>query len=270
MNAHTEVLLELCAGYELGILDAADRARLEEHLAEGCPQCEAELRRLSESMLLLAAAAPQHPAPAAVRDRVLAAVRAEAGPTGRATISPLPRRERARTSPLTWVWAAAAVLLAVAALALWRNAQRTSVELAQVHTDRARLERELAEERRWAATLTAPAARVVALAPTPAAPSTAAPLNARVMFDPATHRALAVFENFAPPAGHDYQLWAISDHGPSSLGVVHADSSGRAVVRIENTGDPAKLGAFAVSLENAGGAPTPTAPAGPVVMVGKL
>jgi anti-sigma-K factor RskA len=93
---------------------------------------------------------------------------------------------------------------------------------------------------------------------------------ASVAYDPATRRALVTCENFTAPAGHDYELWAIRASGPESLGLVRADTGGRAQIRIPDAGDPATLGAFAVSLEARGGAPTPHAPAGPVVMVGKL
>lgn len=264
MSAHTPALLELCADYVLGTIAPADRARLEAHLADGCAECEAELTALSEGAFLLAASAPPVAAPRRVRERVLAAVNAEPQrPSAR--VAPLPVRPRA--SRMAWVWAAAAAFIAAFSIGLWRDVQRAERQLGEARTQMGQLEQELANERRWAETLAAPGAHVVALATTPA---TQAPLIARVTFDPATRRAVVVCDHFAPPAGHDYQLWAISDQGPASLGVVHADANGHAQVRIDNAGDPAKLAAFAVSLENQGGAPTPTAPAGPVVMVGKI
>src|SRR5205814_5887750 len=128
-----------------------------------------------------------------------------------APISPLPRRERSRPSPMTWVWAAAAALVAVFASGLWRDVKRTETQLGQAREQLGQLERELEDERHWAETLSAPDARVIALAATPA---TQAPLVARVTFDPATRRAVVVCENVAPPAGHDYLMLAISDYGP--------------------------------------------------------
>ena len=41
-------------------------------------------------------------------------------------------------------------------------------------------------------------------------------------------------------------------------------------MKLPDTGDPAQLAAFAVSLEKAGGSTSPSGPEGPVVMVGKL
>jgi anti-sigma-K factor RskA len=41
-------------------------------------------------------------------------------------------------------------------------------------------------------------------------------------------------------------------------------------MHVSDLGDPTALAGFAVSLENQGGSGNPTAPAGPVVMAGKL
>ena len=79
-----------------------------------------------------------------------------------------------------------------------------------------------------------------------------------------------MFEHVTAPTGRDYELWGLHPSGPRSLGLLHPDARGRAVVRLEDAGDPATLQAFAISLEPAGGSPDPAAPSGPVVMVGKL
>ena len=83
-------------------------------------------------------------------------------------------------------------------------------------------------------------------------------------------QAMIVFTNFTPPAGTDYELWALRGGPPQSLGLIRPDASGRAIVKLPDTGDPAGLAAFAVSLEKAGGSRSPAGPEGPVVMVGKL
>jgi anti-sigma-K factor RskA len=184
--------------------------------------------------------------------------------------APIPLRVRRRPSRLVWGLAAAAALLAVAGAMSWMNAQRATRELAAARAENARLAARLEDERRWAQALASPAARTVSLAATPAAAGLAGPPTARVTYDPVSRRAIVVVANFVAPAGKDFELWAITKAGPASLGLVRAAPSGEAVLRLENVGDPATLGAFAVSLEEKGGAPTPHAPAGPVVMVGKL
>lgn len=73
---------ESLGAYVLGQLPADERAGLEAHL-DGCPRCRAELEQLQPVARLLPLADPerigaQAPAPpAALRDRVLAAVRGE-------------------------------------------------------------------------------------------------------------------------------------------------------------------------------------------------
>ena len=178
---------------------------------------------------------------------------------------PLPRTRRTAARP--WSWAiAAAVLLALTAIT-WKVVDTLERELSATRSQMTALRQELEDEKSWLAVLESPRARVVQLQPTP---DGSAALAARVIFDPATRRAVVVGESLTPPLGKDYQLWAITAAGPASLGLVRADASGHAVMKLADVGDPQSLGAFAVSLEREGGAPTPNAPAGPVVMLGKL
>ena len=271
MSPRHEELADLCAGYVLGSLNAEERRSLENHLEEGCSRCEAELNRLGAGASLLAESVPSLKAPKALRDRVLNAVRAEPIPEGaaRRTPPPLPLRApaRRRVSIATWAWAAAATVIAVVGALQWRAAVRLERMVADTRGELAQLRQQLEDEKRWAALPDAPRALMVRLEPTP---DGSPELSGRVMFDPATRRAVVAFSNLSTPEGKDYQLWAISKSGPSSLGLVRADSNGRAVIRLPDVGDPSTLAAFAVSLEQKGGAPTPSAPAGPVVMVGKI
>lgn len=69
-----EDLHSLAAPYALDALEPAERIRFEKHL-KACDSCAAEVRALSEDAVRLAWSTAA-PAPAAMRDRVLAAVRA--------------------------------------------------------------------------------------------------------------------------------------------------------------------------------------------------
>jgi len=262
VSTHRDDHLELCAGYVLGNLSESEVGTLEAHLEEGCPTCEAEINRLGRGAWAFASATPRLLEPASLRARVLETVRAES--VRRAPIR-LPRR---RLAPVVaWVAAAAAVVIAAVGVIEWRAASRLKQDLADARGEMSKLQQELQSERDWAAVLAAPQARVIELARTP---DGSPQLRARVAYDPATRRAVVAVSDFSPPPGKDYQLWAITKTGPSSLGLVRADRSGRALIRLPDAGDPLTLAAFAVSLEAEGGAPTPTAPAGPVVMVGKI
>lgn len=279
MSGHREEHFALCAGLVLGALDEPEQRVFEQHLAEGCPDCEAELRRLSEGAVLLAASAPQVAAPPALKARVFDRIRAEGVERAPATARSLPRNvvelpQRRHSSPLVWAFAAAAAVLAVTSALMWTASERLRGDLtaarAELDTQRRHLadqQQELAEAQRWSALVEGAGTRLVDLQITPAG---TAVLKARALYDPQAHRAMIVFTNFTPPSGSDYELWALRDGKPASLGVIHADASGRAIVKLPDTGDPTNLGAFAVSLEKAGGSTSPTAPQGPVVMVGML
>jgi anti-sigma-K factor RskA len=267
VSAHRDQHLELCAAFVLGCLDEADRLELEAHLRDGCSECEAEIARLSEALPALASVAPSAVPPAALRARVLEAVRAEASPLPeRAKVLRLEPRRR-RFSYATLAWAAAAVVLAVATVTVWRAYEELRATVGNKETELARLHTQLEEISRWAALLDSPDAKVVDLTLTPAG---SALLRARATFDRASGRTIIVFENFTVPAGSDYELWAIRGAGPVSLGLIHPDIAGRAVVKLDRVDDPKAVQAFAVSLERTGGSPNPNAPQGPVVMVGKL
>ena len=274
MNPHRDEFLELCSGYVLGNLSETELGTLEAHLKEGCGVCETEIDRLGRGAWAFAAATPRLLEPSSLRARVIGAVRSETSrregsKEGRRTVIPFPRRRG--PGALAWVGAAAAVVIAAFGWTEWRAAERLRGELGEARQEISRLNQQILSERQWSAVATAPQTRVIELAPTKdAALAGAGQLHARVTYDPATRQAIVSVSDFVTPAGKDYQLWAITQSGPASLGLVHADPQGRATIRITDAGDPFTLAAFAVSLENEGGAPTATAPAGPVVMVGKM
>jgi anti-sigma-K factor RskA len=100
-------------------------------------------------------------------------------------------------------------------------------------------------DRERLAVLEAAGAKSVALAP--AAPDFGT-LRGRAVYDPATGRAVFLLDNYRPPEGKDYELWAIRGGKPVSLGVARGAS-----ILVENLG---AIEALAVSLEEAGGSKT--------------
>ena len=271
MNEHREEHLDLCAAYALGNLERAERQRLEAHLDQGCPICEAALADFSEATILLAASAPAAQPSPELKERVLSLVASE---SRSATAPDLGTRGRIvelkRRQPFawgTWAFAAAAAALAVTSVLFFREGNRLRAELETSQRELGMIARRLAEEERLNQVLSAPGAKVAVLEMTPAGEQA---MRARATYDPASRSAVLVFENLRAPAGHDYELWAIRDGAPASLGVIRPDADGNAVVHVSDAGAPESLAAFAVSLEPAGGSPNPAAPSGPVVMVGKL
>ena len=269
MSRHREDHLDLCAARALGVLDEAGQAELDAHLAEGCAQCEAELRSLAGGAMVLAMSPPQHRAPAAVRERVFAAIDsgAAAGRQQDPAVRALPSRPWLSGPAGALLAAAALIAVALAGVSAWRRTESLTRDLEAARAQTDSLRRSLDEERKWASVLTAPTARTVTLAPTSAG---ATALAAELHYDPASGRALLFAQGFAPPEAHAYELWAITASGPTSLGVVHAGADGRVVVRLERVARDGAVAAFAVSLESPAGSSDPHKPSGPVVMLGKL
>ena len=272
-DEHRAEHLDLCAAHVLGVLDEAGRAELEAHLASGCEVCLAELRELSAGATVLAMSAPPRRAPAELRARILEAATRQAplarAPEGPPAAEPPPRiaRRPRWESALTWVYAAAAAVLAVVGVLSWQKAQRLDRELAAAREQAAVLERTLQGEREWADLPGLPGTRIVRLAPTADGDST---LQAQVIYHAGIQRAMVVAERMSLPADRAYELWAITASGPTSLGVIHPDAEGRIVARLDQVGGSEPIAAFAFSLEPSGGSPDHHKPSGPVVMVGNV
>jgi anti-sigma-K factor RskA len=107
---------DLAAAYALDALDAEDRWTYERHL-DTCERCREEVAALREGAGELAYAADGVEPPAELRDRILAAARAE---PRTATVVPMRRRW---LFPATAVAAVAAACLAIG-LGLWANSLR--------------------------------------------------------------------------------------------------------------------------------------------------
>lgn len=268
MSEHDERYLDLCAASALGGIDQVDRHLLEEHLGGGCTECEAALADFSGAVLLLAASAPPRQPSPSLRSRVLAAAMARAPGSGDVVeLRPVRASPPARWLP--WTLAAG---LGIAAIAGWSRVSSLGGRLGAAEGRAAELEQTLAETRRgleeeraWAAVLGSASTCVVPLQVTAEARSE---LKARAIYEPVSQRAVLLVDNLKPPSGRDYQLWAIHGTQPQSLGLIKTDAQGHAVLRLEKLGDRAN--AFAISLEPAGGAPTPDKPTGPVVLVGSV
>ncbi len=99
--------------------------------------------------------------------------------------------------------------------------------------------------------LTNPATQNIVLAGTEAHPDN----EAVVFYNTATNKAFFTPSNLPPPpAGKQYQLWAIDADGPKDLGVLALDISSDDIIEVDFLPGVA---AFAITLEEAGGKPAP-------------
>jgi hypothetical protein len=109
-----------------GVLDDAERAELDAHLATGCPRCADARAQAEEELAGLALALDPIAPPARVRERLLARARAESGPAppDRGTAPPPPhapdtRSRRRRRRPLAAGLAAGVAAAAALAAGWW-------------------------------------------------------------------------------------------------------------------------------------------------------
>ena len=254
MSEHRE-FEELVALDVFDALDAADRARLEAHMASGCDRCLAErhgARRVADQ--LLAAAKPSTPNES-IREKLMARVRDDAvrqignsagNSTGRASLWPV-------------LAAAAGLVVALAAGFYARSLQNS---LAEETARRQTAEVEAERLRSSLASVTSPQNRAVSLDGLEAAASA----RATAFLDRENRRLFLYVENLpALPPDRTYQIWLLVDGTPVSVGTFDVDSDGGA--RLDGEPLPAFEGSVsvAVTVEPAGGVPQPT---GPMVLLG--
>jgi anti-sigma-K factor RskA len=266
MNGHPQ-FAEDFELYTLGVLDGDDKAAFEAHLAV-CAECRRELEGARSRASLLGLAAVQASPRPEVREQVLDRFRVD-----RRAKQPLqaPTAARYRRSPWTPLWAAAAVVLLVAAAWLERENRRLEAGLAQLQATHVQLEassRELEEEsaRAQAAldVLTAPETIQVELAPVAARPVP----HGKAFYNASKGLLFYAADLPALAAGHTYELWLIPSEGaPIDAGLFNADLRGNGEVILPALPRGLTAKAFAVTIEPAGGVPAPT---GPKVLIGPV
>ena len=234
---------DLAALYLLGSLDANEAAAFEAAMRD-----DAELggfvNELRETVGSVALSAPDQPAPAGMKNRVLAAIAAEthtepSDSSGARAITP---------HPMSWLpWAIAALFF---------------VSLGAVFYDNMQLRREIAQMR---GTDPLMQTNFVTLAPMKGAPADA---KAMVAWQPDRQSGVIHIKGLpAAEKGKDYQLWVVdAEHkDPIDAGMIHVEQDGSAQVRFKPADAAHKVKAFALSLERKGGVPKRE---GPILLIG--
>lgn len=199
---------------------------------------EADSLRATTARLGLAAA---EPAPAGLRDRVMAEVdqTRQDAPPGAGVVVPIGSQRWSGTARLL---AAAAAVLAVVALgvSVWGvglSRQNDALVAASAEVTRV---------------ITAPDARTIS------GPVDGQSGRGAVVVSPALDSAVFVAEGLAaPPSGQTYQLWLIGADGSArSAGSFSPDQDGMAAVRL--SGSPETAAAVGMTVEPQGGSTQPT------------
>ena len=285
------------AAYVLGILEPAERAAFERHLAEAIAHegCREALAEAYETTALLGAALPPlepgaevwsgiergisaaASSDASAPARAGAASRASSASRGASASRPASRGGSGRREAIAWISALAAAAVAFVFAMEYRISRREIAsrdrELAlAAATDRDKdiCMRELASARvslreREAALslLGAPGTQLVQLAA-----QGGEDYHASALLNPGTRNAMVLTTALKPLQDKDYQLWLIRGNEKISAGVLRTDPSGATLARISDEvlagGRP---DAFAVTIEPQGGMPQPT---GPIILLGKV
>jgi anti-sigma-K factor RskA len=269
-----EELLDLAAGYAMGALNAEETAAVERALAT-LPELAAEVAAYRETMTALAEGGTLAPSPA-VRERLLAAVRSDAGApvdartngahangahaNGARAPREVPARPRRRAAFGTGVGALlAASLLVAAGLARHAAALRDELRAAVATGDAVRGKLEHREHTLNSLLHAENFLRVVHLY---AADTVRGP-GVQLFWDE-RHRVGVLHAFRMPPAprGRSYQLWTLVDGAAVSAKVFDTDPDGHALV--ENLALPSSARGVTdvvITVEPAGGSARPTGPA---------
>lgn len=267
MSAHEQFGEDL-ALYALSALDGDERAILEKHLAT-CASCRLELEQLRGDGALLAVSTAGPRPPARARQRLLDAVAKDAADSP--MLSQRARKEGARASVDAvagrhwwgWLgWAATAAVIVFAA-SLWKENVALKQYLASANKQSAESAQQVEELRRITAPILDPQAQRVMLV------SLKAPVQPQGKAFYLKNRSSLVFvANNMPvlPPQKAYELWLIPTQGaPIPAGVFKPDARGSATLVNPPLPAGAEAKAFAITVENEGGASTPTMP---IVMMG--
>jgi anti-sigma-K factor RskA len=252
-NAH--IPEEMLALYALQALSQEESAAVRLHLA-GCEACRTELAQAEGDLALVAMSVEQHPLPEGARERFLnriGVVKSEA-----AQVISMADRIPARRAAAWPAWlAAAAMLLLAVGLGM-----KVSTLARQLDATALALETQTVESRHAHQVLdllTAPAAQHVLLTAGKILPAP----SARAVYLASRGALVLEASNLKPlPPNKTYELWVIPASGaaPVPAGLFQPDAAGSASVVMPQIPQGVAAKAFGVTIENAGGSPTPTAP----------
>jgi hypothetical protein len=251
-NPHDD-LSDMLGAYVLDALSPEEQATFEEHLQE-CAACRAEVAELQQVVDILPLAVEPVPPPAALRDRIFAALEAEgvAQPDLQAMPGGAPARSRrpAVRSMLRVreVWFAAAAAVIILGLVAWNVALQTASN------------QQSAYQRDVVAAL-ASGARVTPMSGTKSAPGASASL-----VQPHRGAPYLIVEGLPTlPANHLFAVWFLHGSSPDPAGVFNYSGSGAQIVHL-----PVSSLGYSVSAVTDEARPSGRQPKGPIVLLGKI
>ena len=235
--------------YSLGLLEGQELRELEEHLTEGCEICAAILRDSDAVFTSL---------PFCLDDEPLSK------DVGKKIFDRLPDRKPLEEKPSifgfwknispVWLSLGTAVSLALIIFLVASNVSLRN-ELRFREKNLTELQAKMIKDKEIMEFVLRPDVNEVDLG------SKMPDMNAsgKLLWDKETDKGMFLVSSIPiPKQGKTYQLWAIEDGKPVSMGVFDVDKEGNSMMEIELMPGPAQSMQFAVTLEPAGGMPQPT------------
>lgn len=226
--------------YAWGIAEAAERDEIREHLNRGCEVCVAELKRAKVNSTLMTQAAPAAAPSPRLRKRILASVGFE--------------QRRFGWAPFL----AAATVFALFAAFYFSGRERDFATLntrldAQLRAQTV----ELTRMNEAFAILNGVDTMVVSFGK-----GQTQPPKGKIFVNPSQGVLLIASNLPKPPAGKTYEMWMVPKGGkaPVPAGMFQTDAAGTAMHMQHGPVDMNTAAAVAVTMENEGGATTPTMP----------
>jgi len=242
--------------YAMQALSRDESAAMREHLSE-CDLCRAELAMLTGDLAMVALSVDQRPLPPGARQRF--AQRIGPNPPTEKPTESAPIHLGPRSGRALWMgWAVAAVFL-IAAVGLAFQVSSLRARLKSREDQIAALEASESRSKQVDELLTATSAQRVLLT----APKTSPIPSGRVVYLAPRGELMLQANNLAPvPAGKAYELWVIPADGsaPVPAGLFHPDAAGNGSLVLPSIPQGIRAKAFGVTLEDATGAKSPTAP----------
>ncbi len=263
-----EQLAPLYEEYALGVLEGAERAELEAHLARACPACTSGVAHARWVVAQLAHAAPEEQTPAALKGKILDAI--ETSPKEERAAIPIEKAvpiEKAKpASPRdifpAWAWIAAAALALITGYTI-RQMNNQNAQLAQLHKQmkfaaiqNQALQNQLDMHRMVAMVMMSPESKQLKLMPKDKnMPMVHAYLH--------PHMGVAITADQMPslPASRTLQLWFVPKSGkPMSVAIFHPNTAGEIALVAPANMPESEIAELAITEEPAGGSPQPTTP----------
>lgn len=265
---------EELALHAMQALTSEESAAVRLHLAD-CAECRRQLAEITGDLALVAASVEQHALPEGARRRFVDRITAEQ-PAGlpapaqsgqspaRTPVIPISHEKKAARS-FTWIpWTAVAALLILSAaigIKLFFMSQQLDTQDALLRREERLIRKQNADNLRARTlldALTTPTAQRVTLTTGKNPPAPAA----RAIYLASRGALILQASNMQPlPPNKAYELWVIPAAGaPIPAGLFRPDASGSGSIILPSIPQGVQAKAFGITIENEGGAATPTLP----------